>query len=182
MDVVTDDDVTDLREQLLWSVQLSSRYHMRRQAFFERWSRGTAAVGVIFGSSAVGGILSTTTRRWLIGIAGAVTAIMSTTDLVVGTAFLARRHEDLRKRFIALESEIRRVATPSDATVADWHVKRLDIEVDEPPVYCRIILLCENELAGAHGLAPRTSVARWVRWTSHFHRWENLSPKPQRES
>jgi len=170
------DTLDSARDAILWSVQISSRYHMRRQAFFERWARVTAAIGVIFGSSAVGGVLSETTPRWLIGITGALTAIASTVDLVVGTAVFARRHDELRKRFIEFESEVRRTLHVTDQLIADWQAKRLQIEADEPPSYCAVVYLCENELGRAEGVGNRARIGPWVRWTSHMFRWENLAP------
>lgn len=123
--------------------------------------------------------MSETTPRWLIGITGALTAIASTVDLVVGTAVFARRHEELRKRFIALEAELRRNLRPTEQLIANWQARRLQIEADEPPSYCAVVYLCENELGRADGSGNRVRVRPWVRWTSHFFRWENLSPSTQ---
>jgi hypothetical protein len=107
-----------------------------------------------------------------------LTAIASTVDLVVGTAVFARRHEDLRKKFIALEADLRSGVTPTAKIVAAWYARRLEIEADEPPIYNAVVFLCENELGSAtEGIGPRAHISRLVRWTSHLYRWENFVPR-----
>ena len=165
---------------VIWPTRISSRYHARRQAFFETWSRVTAAVGVVFGSSAVAtAIAQVHTPTWLLTVSGVIMTIAATVDLIVGTAAMARRHDDLRKRFMQLEARIETTTTPTEADVAGWRAERIAIELDEPPRYVGLALLCENELGRAtQGVGPRTKVRWIVSTTAHWFRWPNEHALP----
>lgn len=167
-------DIEQNAFDILWAVQLSARYHMRRQAFFERWSRVTAATGVLFGSTAITSAFAAThIPTWLTALTGALVAVASTVDLVVGTASMARKHEELRKRFLQLEAKIRRCLEPTAETCALWTDERLAIEFDEPPIYNGLALLCYDELARAtRGVRDRVRVLPFVRLTAQWHRWD----------
>lgn len=175
-------DLEDDRWGILWNAQLSSRYHTRRQFFFERWSRVTAASGVLFGSAAFTSAFSQIhASPVLLAVLGAALAVVSTVDLIVGTASMARKHDDLRKRFRQLEANILACRAPAEADIDRWRSEMTAIELDEPPTYFGLCLLCENELGRAtQDVGERTSVRRIVRWTAHWIRWENerASPPP----
>jgi hypothetical protein len=152
------------------------RYHARRQAFFDRWRRITSATSVIFGSAAAADLLHD--GGHLLAVAAAfVVAVFSAADLVVGTAEMARKHDDLRRRFIKLEAKMLANEQPDPGTVSDWCGERLDIESDEPPSYKALDLLCENEQAIATGTKRSVRLTWWQVRTAHWKRWENLTPK-----
>lgn len=164
-----------------WPVRISVRYHTRRQAFFETWSRVTAAIGVIFGSSAVASaIASVHAAPWLLGTTGVAMTVAATVDLIVGTASMARKHDDLRKRFMLLDSEIESAGAPTIDDIIRWKAARLVIEMDEPPPYIGLTLLCENELAMAtQGLEQKRTRIRWlVGVTAQWLRWPNEHAQP----
>jgi hypothetical protein len=165
---------------VLWAAQISSRYHARREAFFERWSRVTAATGVIFGSTAVASAFGDLkSLAPFIAFGGALVAAASAVDLVVGTATMARRHDDLRKRFLQLEAKIRATREPSENDIVAWESERLIIEMDEPPRYVGLCLLCENELGRANkDIGERTTVRWWVRWTAQWLQWPDEKARP----
>jgi hypothetical protein len=165
------------RWNCLWAISLSSRYHARRQAFFERWHRVSTGVAGVLGSAAAanalghGGIVLTAT-------AGFIVAGMSAIDLVVGTAKMAQTHHELRRRFLVVEAEIQTAnEEPTEKEVNRWRRKRLEIEADEPPLYNGLNLLCENELARALGRTQRAQLNAWQRLTSHWFHWYDLAPK-----
>lgn len=161
---------------LLWAVQRSSRYHARRQAFFDRWHRVTAGVGVIFGSAAAVNLVTQGGMGWTLGAAFVIT-ILSSVDLVVGTSVMARLHSDLRRRFLEMEASIRCSPTADQADINRWTVERLRIEADEPPVYVALDLLCENEMSRAKGDSPRAALRWWEALTAHWWRWEDIDPR-----
>ena len=169
------DDLLDERWALLWATRISSRYHMRRQAFFERWARVTSATGVIFGSTAVTAALSAAhVPVWLLAITGGLVSVASVVDLVVGTAAMARKHDDLRKKFLSLESDISLHREPKEDDIKRWTSTRLTLETDEPPIYFALALLCENELGRAtEGIGERIKLSLLKRLTAHWWRWEN---------
>lgn len=173
---MTAKDTKDASWDVLWAVQKSQRYHSRRTAFFDRWNKTTALVGILGGSTAfaaVGKYVPETIGT----IAAAFVVVMSGVDLVASTGEMARRHNDLRRRFCELEAEIRQCAAVEDTVVASWQGKRLSIESDEPPTYVALDLLCENELARAYAhlsqSEPRHKVPWYMKRTAHFIRWEN---------
>jgi len=166
------------RYQLLWAVDKSARYHHRRQAFFERWHRVTAALGIFFGTSAAATALNGVGHH-LTFISALIVAVASTIDLVVGTAPAARDHAELRHRFLLLQIQIERSSeVPEELEVQDWKRERLTIEADEPPIYVALDLLCENEVAMARrdGAVPRRAhLSRLQKLTAHWLHWENLA-------
>lgn len=168
-------DTLTQRWNTLWGVQRSVRYHARRQAFFDRWHSLTAGVSVIFASAAGVDFLHAGGHREAIA-AAFVVAVLSAFDLVVGTAQMARKHDDLRRRFIALEARILANESPGDATVIEWQAERLAIESDEPPTYIALNILCENEQALATATERRYTLNLWQRFTAHWMHWANLIP------
>ena len=170
------------RYHLLWAVDRSARYHSRRQAFFERWHRVTAALGVFFGTSAAATALNGPMHIWAV-IPALIVAVASTFDLVVGTATMARTHAELRRRFLMLQVKIERSSeAPAQSEIQEWTSERLIIEADEPPIYVALDLLCENEVAKARGDelaksgtdAKRAAVTRWQSLTAQWLHWQSL--------
>lgn len=165
------------RHGLLWAIQRSSRYHARRQAFFERWRRVTAGIGIIFGSAAAADLLKGGGNSIALA-AGIIVAISSAVDLVVGTADMAWQHRELRRKFISLEAEIlRSPEEPAESLIHHWQEERLSAEADEPPKYVALDLLCENEMSRAQGNGDRVILFRWERLTAHWWRWDDLPSK-----
>lgn len=162
------------RWQTLWSVQRSQRYHSRRASFYGRWNKATAFTGVVGGSAVFASIGN---QMPLVATFGAAAVVLiSGADLVAGTSEMARKHNDLRRRFCELEAEIVAKTEASAKEVASWKSKRLAIESDEPPTYVALDLLCDNELARAYGhLAdrPQHQVPWFKRLTAQLLIWEN---------
>lgn len=157
------DKIKKIREDLLFGVRRSIRYHSRRRQFFDRYRLFTNAISVIFGSAAIAAVLSPLGKEYTVGAAAMVT-VFSLVDLVVGSARMARVHEDLYRRFIDLEKGI--ISIPEEKfTEADGtHLtaSRLSIEGDEPPVKRVLDSLCHNELLRAMGYGREEFVK--VRW------------------
>lgn len=161
------------RWKLLWGVRRSQRYHARRMGFFDRWHKLTAVAGVL-GGSAVFVAMAHHVPGWLAGLGAGLVVLLSSIDLVVGTSEMARRHNDLRRRFCLLEAAIEAKPEPRPADIARWKEERLAIEADEPPVYVALDLLCENELRRATYPPEKADLinvpwykaraAHWVRW------------------
>ncbi|CAN0155139.1 unnamed protein product, partial [Ectocarpus sp. 12 AP-2014] len=103
------------------------RYHSRRASFFGYWHRLTAFVGVVFGSSAAISFLAAGSPK--IGSALAVVVVFfSAIDLVVGAASREALHNDLRRRWVALQ---RRFET--EGLSQELQIEKRSIEMDEPP-------------------------------------------------
>lgn len=173
MDIQTDTS-TD-RWNILWAVQKSQRYHSRRNAFFDRWNKATAFVGVLAGSAVIAALAEQAPKALAVA-GGVLVVVMSGIDLVVGTSQMAHRHSDLRRRFCELEADISRELSPGESTIAEWQARRLAIEAEEPPTYVALDLLCENELARAYEHlqdVPRATVPWYKVMTAQFILWPN---------
>jgi hypothetical protein len=165
----------DERHELLFGVRRSVRYHLRRSRFFDIWGKVTSGLNVLFGSAVAATLIGKSPE---LGIAfGGVVALISTIDLVVGSALSARNHADLAKRFIALEAEIERA--PGNP-IGALREKRLSIEADEPPVLRTLDVMCHNELAKAMGLGPDEMYqVSWVkRRLAQFVSFESSELRP----
>jgi hypothetical protein len=104
----------------------------------------------VIGGSSVVASLGTLFPASLGLIAATIVVFMSGIDLVAGTSEMARRHNDLRRRYCDLEAEIVSELDPTETSIAKWQGKRLSIESDEPPTYVALDVLCYNELARAY--------------------------------
>ncbi|HFD81036.1 MAG TPA: hypothetical protein ENK05_11710 [Gammaproteobacteria bacterium] len=161
------EEAPDERYPLLFNVRRSIRYHMRREAFFSGWHNVTSAAGVIFGSAAVGALVTRLDNRVAL-YAAAMVAVFSAIDLVIGTAEKARRHNDLRRRFVDLERKI----IAKQANMETLQDEYLAIEADEPPVLRALDTICHNDLLQAEGHKEGFVDIPWhERITAHFINW-----------
>jgi len=164
---MTADSLNDRWHELFFGIRRSIRYHIRRRKFYENWHLLTSAAGVVFGSAAVGSLLSSIDSYIALWSAGIV-AILSPMDLVVGTSKKAWLHAELAKRFIELEKEI-----GVEMTEENYHRlcnARLDIEMEEPPVLHVLNMICHNELLRAMGYGEKYKMEiKWYqRCAAHF--------------
>jgi len=142
-------EIKKQKDDLLFGVRRSVRYHHRRRMFFDRLHIFTSSISVIFGSSAVLAALKEAPQ--LAASAAAIVAIFATIDLVVGTAKMARLHSDLARQFIGLEKTIISAQKITGKNLKQFEAERLDIESDEPPVLKVLDSVCHNELMRAMG-------------------------------
>lgn len=170
-------DANEEKRKILWSIQRSQRYHARRSAFFSRWNKATAFAGIV-GGSAVFASLGKALPDQVANLAAAAVVLISGADLVIGAAEMARKHNDLRRRFCELEAEIVRVECPTATNINNWKSARVAIESDEPPTHVALDILCENEMIRARYDAERAkqhlhALPIWKRATAHFFVWED---------
>jgi len=173
-------DADQAREEqrvILWSIQRSQRYHARRSSFFSRWNKSTAFAGIV-GGSAVFASLGEALPAQVATVAAALVVMISGADLVIGAADMARKHNDLRRRFCELEADIVGVETPEPTDLSRWKSLRVSIESDEPPTHVALNILCENELIRARYETSKASnfmhpISPWKRLTAHFFIWED---------
>lgn len=164
------------RWDLLWAAQKSQRYHDRRRAYFDRWHTLTTVAGLV----AVSASLSTFADLLPKFVSAALALpffLIAATDLVVNTASMARKHDELRRRFCCLEIDIIKVKNPTPDDVISWSTQRLTIEADEPPIYMVIDLLSENSLQRVYphlSELPPYPLKFYHRLTAHWFRWPNI--------
>ena len=134
----------------LYNIGIAVRYHMRRQAFFERWHRLTGIVSLIGGSAA----FATITTPDVAKVFAASIAIVQAVDLMVDTRKYAELHKDLRRRYLTLEASL---GTAGSFTEEDHHRanhERKLIESEEPPIRQVLVALCQNQTLEVIGLSP----------------------------
>ena len=169
------EEVRTLYTDVLFDVRLSIRYHERRQGFFGGLLNATLFASLTLNSAAAGILLSRTPEIWAT-VAMLIVATMSAACLAYGARDKAARHDDLRRRFITLESEIRRRDHTDE--VAEWgELERLAIEADEPPTLSTIYALCHNEESKAMDFAQDDliPITKTQRFLAHFIDWKEDS-------
>jgi len=146
----TRNEQEDEKFNLLFGVRRSIRYHNRRERFFDRLHKVTTFLSALSGTATIAAVFAKAGPPWTIGFA-ALVAIFSVMDLVVGTSAAARRHNDLARRFFALEKQIISLKTLTDDDLIAFKTARLDIEAEEPPPLKVLDVVCHNELLRAMG-------------------------------
>lgn len=131
-------------EGLLFDVRRSVRYHNRRRAWFDRLDQATNVLSLVFGSTAIYGVLSQANANLALLSAAIVTAF-SAVNLVVGSSQRARAHFDFARKFFELEQKMILVAEISKESLRAITAERLSIEKDEPPVLRVLDSICYNE-------------------------------------
>ena len=157
-------------------VQRNIRYHIRRGAFFLRWNRFTAFMGLMFGSAAVSSMLADADPR-ITAAAAIVVTLSSAIDLVIGTGQQAWLHNDLRKRYLEIEGEMFLVSDQDKASnVRRFKALIRKIEADEPPPLPALELLARDDVIRAnfpkeeadHEVCKlhwfKRLTAQWVSW------------------
>ncbi|MDE0206128.1 MAG: hypothetical protein OXP66_08900 [Candidatus Tectomicrobia bacterium] len=180
---------------LLFGVQRSVRYHMRRRRFFDGITRVTNAASLIFGSSALFVLLfhemPSEHFSWA-PLIPAIVGAVSIVALVYESPRMARVHSELARKFIELEQRMVLEPDADGDTLKQFRAQKLVIEVDEPPIHRILDALCRNELIRAYGYDKRMYPAtRFERLTAQIlylepnDSWEscqksNASDKPEK--
>ncbi|EBS1537230.1 hypothetical protein ACNZ7H_000750 [Escherichia coli] len=131
-------------EGLLFDVRRSVRYHNRRRAWFDRLDQTTNVLSLIFGSTAIYGILSQANTNLAV-LSAAIVTVFSAINLVVASSQRARAHFDFARKFFELEQKMILVSNVSKESVQAITAERLSIEKDEPPVLRVLDSICYNE-------------------------------------
>lgn len=133
---------------LLFDVQRSIRYHQRRRAYYDRLDKTSNMLSLIFGSAAIFGVLQEKYKVVAI-IASGVVTVVSSINLVVGSAQRGRDHTDFMRKYVELEKSMLGEATQQ--RLLELKERRLSIEAEEPPVMRVLNMICYRELMRATG-------------------------------
>ncbi len=165
---MNDADIAEEIHELEFYVQRNVRYHMRRGAFFLRWGRFTAFVGVVFGSATVTSLIAGSSDI-LVGGSALLVTLASSVDLVVGTGQRAWLHNDLRKRYLDIEAELLAsgVNTPADK-IREMKSRIRRIEADEPPTLPALELLARDDVI--RSMYSKEEAAKYVSKLGWFKR------------
>lgn len=141
-------DLSDRWHAQLFGVRRSIRYHLRRKAFFDRLDQFSNMLSVIFGSTAIYGILDVNAKGLALASSAAVT-VLASVNLVVGSAQRARAHSDFVRQYVELEK--RMLQPESEECLLAVKQDRLSIEAGEPPILHVLNTICHNETMRAMG-------------------------------
>lgn len=157
------------RQQLLFNIRRSIRYHNARRQHYERLHLLTSALCVTFGTGTTFALLFGVDRSWA-AAAAAIVTVAAVLDLVVGTTTKVRMHHDLSRRFIALEKLIIQKIHANALDLRHWEAERLTIQADEPPLLKVLETMAHNDLLQAYGAdASYLIPVRWYqRWLAPF--------------
>lgn len=134
---------------LQFGVERSIRYHSKRRQHYDLLGAASTFLGLLSGSAAVAS--ATTQIGWLVVWLGALAALVSAANLVIGSTGKARTHHDLQRKFTELQKLMLEAPAPTIAELAKWTARRAEIEADEPPKLLVLDMMCHNELTIAWG-------------------------------
>lgn len=171
----TDADTDESDFKFLWgercdiynTCRLSSSYHRKREQFFTLADRWDKIATLILGTAAFTQVVAEGYRNVLT----LAFAVLASASLVFDFSERARKHAELATKFKLLQAEIdakgKRRFEESD--ISSWAAKIAVIESGEPPYFCALIRLCQNEIARADGKPQDIYKLSWVnRWLAHI--------------
>jgi hypothetical protein len=158
---------------LLFGVRRSVRYHVRRRQHFDRLDKFIKLFTTVGGIGTVVTLLARASE-WVVMVYGALAGVFSTIDLVISTAEMARVHADLARDFIGLEKQMVLAGEKlTEAELAGFVARRLEIEAQEPPPLRVLDTICYNDLVRAMGYdkSHQKKVTALQKFFSPFFDW-----------
>ena len=155
-------------KDLDFGVEKSMRYHQRRRGHYEVCHKIIMFFTIICGSAAFANFAE------LSMYFGAAAAILPAIDLVCGLSIQAKNHEILFRRFSQLAISIRTTGSQTEELLAKWIRERINIETDEPPMYCALEADCDNEVRRALGKDKKLAhigLYHWLTMNYLRHPW-----------
>ena len=139
------------RHELLFSVQMSIRYHSKRQGFFEGADQVSNFLLLMFSSAAVAAALKDWSDFLSVGI-GIGIALITSMRIAFRVASKAARHSHFVTEYTNLERELRYM-DDEDEIASVWD-SRLNVESEEPPTLINLSKVCHNEVIASQDLDP----------------------------
>ena len=145
---------------------LASAYHSKRQDFLDRCAKLDPVLSLIFGSTAFASALA----GWPAVAAGAavIVAGYSAINLSYGFATCSMKHEALRRRWLALRSELLALSAQDEQALVVLEIKAEGIEADSPHQMRLLSALGEDDERLARGEEPLLDVGRFWRFVANF--------------
>lgn len=149
---MTDNTVQEAFDDLLFHVICSVKYHSRRRRFYESVNNSALFCAFLFSTATMASLLAASdgTSGFLAHLEelpAIVTSILIGITLVGRVGAKANDHNDRKRRFIRLQQDMERSrAAMDEMKIAGWREKRLQIEMDEPPINRVVHAQCYNEV------------------------------------
>ena len=140
------------RHELLFGVQMSIRYHSKRQGFFEGADQVSNFLLLVFSSAAVAAALKDWSDFLSVGI-GIGIALITSMRIAFRVASKAARYSHFVTEYTNLEREILHMED-DQYEVDSGRDARLNIESKEPPTLINLSKVCHNEVIASQGLDP----------------------------
>lgn len=147
------------RCQVLSKVKVTSRYHRRRQRFFDLLDKVTKALTMLLGGSLFGPAVA----QYLPWIASAI-ASLSLLNLVFGYSDRKQVHKELGETAFLLAAKIEEspLSSLSDALAGQWAAELERLNAKEPPPLKTLVIICEHEQATAEGHPNHVTRPNWL--------------------
>ena len=136
--------------ELLFGVQKSVRYHMRRHRLYESREKGAKILALVIAPFIAMAAYYDLSEAWHIALSAVITSY-AVWNLISQTLQMSQRHLDLARRFVDLEEQIVKCSNPSNEQLNEFTAMRLKIERDEPPKLRVFDIICHNEILLSKG-------------------------------
>ena len=174
-------DMSKEYRNILFDLQRSVRYHDQRKSFFEFLHRITNVLTILMAGNVIYTLAlpPSVSPPWWFTTISLIAVFLSACDLVIGYASKSNLHFKLRDRFSDLELDVREKGLQS-FDLNTVRRLRVEIEKDEPPVYCALDAMCYNEVVRA--TFKKSEYKDYLidikfrhRLTRHLFQWKSLS-------
>ena len=168
--------VNEEKENLLWGVRRSIRYHDRRRRFFDLCHSLVMISGIMLATISFASVMNERIDESWLWVFSILSMCAFLLDLLFRFSYCAHYHTTLKHRFSELEKSI---ITSKQEDMAAFTAQRLEIEKDEPPIRRALDILCHNELAKSREDTNQDiyRVSFLQRITSQLFTWPNISAK-----
>lgn len=154
---MTEDIYQDKKNEIVFKIEKSIRYHCSRKRFFIYLHNWTTFLATISGTATFAAVLAQTPQAIQL-ILASMTAIFSMADLIISSPAKAREYDDIARRFFALEKRMLQLKGTDLNDLTQIEIDILDIESDEPPILRTLNAICHNEAIQALGLNQNAMV------------------------
>ena len=162
---MSDAHAIDRIDDLTFQVDKSMRYHQRMRGFYDMVNRV-----FLFIIIASGGGAATDKPEHFVIAASIVAAIL----LVWSPAVRARDHHLLHGQFSRLMMDIRS-GEPTKQNHQAWEARRIEIEMQEPPIFYALEADCDNQVRRAWGRTSQmVDLGWWHRHTMYLWRHDHV--------
>ncbi len=162
-------DIQHERDNLLFGVRRSIRYHCRRTQFLDRLGKCITFFTLAAGLATTTTLMAHLDPIWA-EVCGGLVGAFAVLNIVIGCNEKARLHNDLAREFIDLEIAFEKTGGAlSREQLTEFTTQRLRIEAKEPPILRVLDLQCHNELCRAIGRTDEcVSIGPFQRFFAQF--------------
>ncbi len=158
-------------DELDFTIHTNIVYHNRRRKFFDTMHTVASFIIVLASSGAVLTLLQSTEdpNPMVTATLALLVTIVSSLDLVIGTARKARVHEMLFRSYTDLHTRQLKIPSPTEKNYLEINTDLLQIGKDEPPENRTLLFISFNEVCVATGRDDGVvAIPWWQRLIAQF--------------